>query len=148
VASPQQCSVTGELPQYHSDRESPGTGTITSTVTSSSSSFTLCEDSGEKKEFLGRFFGSKERGRRGSSKRLLPKANSIGGIDLNIEDFRTPENCRAINFGFRGGHRWWQDARRRDSEHSAQLSYGLFRDTCSGMAFKRRDVSPLVSYGA
>jgi hypothetical protein len=114
-------------------------GLITSTVTSSSSSSTLCED-GEKKGFLGRFFGSKkEEVEEAAKKAAESSTNSIGGIDISNIDFSNAlEKLQSNQFwdsvaATAGGK--MQGA--VDSGIPTQLSYGFVSGYCSGMAFKK-----------
>jgi hypothetical protein len=120
-------------------------GLITSTVTSSSSStstLTLCEDGGgEKKGFLGRFFGSKKEEAEEAAKKTAESSNNstIGGIDLGNIDFSNAlEKLQSNQF-------WDQVAATAggkmqgavDSGIPTQLSYGFVSGYCSGMAFKK-----------
>jgi hypothetical protein len=119
-------------------------GLITSTVTSSSSStstLTLCEGGGEKKGFLGRFFGSKKEEAEEAAKKTAESSNNstIGGIDLGNIDFSNAlEKLQSNQF-------WDQVAATAggkmqgavDSGIPTQLSYGFVSGYCSGMAFKK-----------
>jgi hypothetical protein len=115
-------------------------GLITSTVTSSSS-FTRCEDGGEKKGFLGRFFGSKKEEEDEAAKKTAESSNNsiMGGIDLGNIDFSNAiEKLQSNQF-------WDQVAATAggkmqgavDSGIPTQLSYGFVSGYCSGMAFKK-----------
>jgi hypothetical protein len=113
-------------------------GLITSTVSTSSSSSltTRCEDNnGEKKGFLGRFFGkSKEEAEEKKKNESSSVSNSIPDMDWSNALDKLQSNQFWDSVAATAGGKMQSAV---DSGIPTQLSYGFVSGYCSGMAFKK-----------
>jgi hypothetical protein len=110
-------------------------GLITSTVTSSSSTFTRCEeDKKDKKGFMGRLFPKKDE--KEEEKKASDSNSSINPLDFDwsnaLDKLQSNEFWDSV--AVQAGGKMQSGF---DSGIPTQLSYGFVSGYCSGMAFKK-----------